>query len=155
MRSVRDGDEYSEKDNPIYLMMAQELRERLETCLMRLGPRTRTIIIWRFGLVGREKTFREIAKELHISAGRVAHIYHKAMRELRVLRPLRTYGDIPEPTLEAMKHIDPPNLPLYRVESKRENSKTEDKAVPPERVLDLRQYLHSRIVFTIIGADCE
>jgi DNA-directed RNA polymerase, sigma subunit (sigma70/sigma32) len=155
MTSVCNGETFSEKDNPLHLMMALEVRDRLEASLMRLGSRTRTIIIWHFGLVGKEKTFREIAKELHISTGRVAQIYHKAMRELRVLRPLRIYGDIPDQTIEAMKGIDPPHLPQYTVESKAEDDKTEDDAVLPERVIDLRQYLYPRTIFKIIKVDRE
>lgn len=155
MPSVCDGDEFSEKDNPLHLMMALEVRHRLEASLMRLTSRTRTIIVWRFGLVGKEKTFREIAQELHISLERVRQIYHKAMRELRVLRPLRTYGDISDPTLEAMKSIEPPQFALYVAENKTEKDKTEDDEVPPERVIDLRQYIHPRVIFRIFRVDCE
>lgn len=150
MPSVCDGDEFSEKDNPLHLMMAVEVRRRLEVSLMQLKSRTRTILVWRFGLVGKEKTFREIAHELNISVERVRQIYHKAIRELRVLRPLRTYGDIPESTFEAMKHIEPPYLPQLTVKNKADSNKTEEEDVPPERVIDLRDYLDTRVIIKIV-----
>jgi len=139
MRSVRDENECSEQDNPIHLLMAREMRRRLDVSLMRLRLRTRAVIFWHFGLVGREKTMRDIARELRISPARVGQIVHKTLAQLKNGSALKAYGDVSDLTLEALKHIDAPPLTLFTA-----GSKTSRGDAFPERTAGIDDYLSRR-----------
>ena len=104
MQSIREKDEYSERDNPFHMLVAREIWHRLDISMMQLRLRTRAVIIWYFGLIGPRKTMKEIARELGISSGRVQQILHKGLKELRASRYLRMYEDCPDVTFEALGH---------------------------------------------------
>lgn len=72
----------------------KEIGEKLRAVLWTLTDRDRYVLEWRFGLRGRTKTLKELARELNLTRSRILQIEARALSKLRhhrrsrVLKPL-------------------------------------------------------------------
>lgn len=89
----KEGEELIYLDNDPYERLLKQLRRReiVKEMLAKLNLREKRIIIWRFGLNGREpQTLEEIGKKLGISREMVRQLQNRILKKLEIFLKVRS-----------------------------------------------------------------